>query len=136
VFLAMIFSLQSAWDIVYCMGFLLFLYTCVRFVSTSLSDFLIKTMPEQASSKVDPYHNDVKYAVSYWTERGGRPYKEDRHEEVAGVGAEDSSLYAVYDGHGGEKAAQYCKEHLLKSVKEDPDFVGDPARALDRAFFK
>lgn len=44
--------------------------------------------------------NGVKYAVSYWTERGGRPYQEDRHQVIKGTGAEDSSLYGVFDGHG------------------------------------
>jgi hypothetical protein len=131
----MIFSLQSAWDIVYCVLFLLFLYTCVRFVSTSLSDLLIKSIPD-AQAKVDPYNNDVKYAVSYWTERGGRPYQEDRHDEKCGKGAVDSSLYAVFDGHGGDKAAQFCKENLLKYVKDDPSFADNPASALDRAFFR
>ena len=47
---------------------------------------------------VNPFINDVYYAVSYWTEKGGRPYQEDRHCEMRGEGKDDSSLYGVYDG--------------------------------------
>lgn len=48
---------------------------------------------------VNPFINDVFYAVSYWTEKGGRPYQEDRHCEMRGKEKEDSSLYGVYDGN-------------------------------------
>jgi hypothetical protein len=47
---------------------------------------------------VDPFINGVFYAVSYWTEKGGRPYQEDRHQELKGIGSQDSSLYGVFDG--------------------------------------
>ena len=46
----------------------------------------------------DPFLNGVHYAVSYWTEKGGRPYQEDRFNAIKGTGSEDSSLYAVFDG--------------------------------------
>jgi hypothetical protein len=49
---------------------------------------------------VDPFINGVHYPVSYWTEKGGRPYQEDRHQELKGKGSEDSSLYGVFDGKG------------------------------------
>lgn len=47
---------------------------------------------------VDPFINDVHYPVSYWTEKGGRPYQEDRHQELKGKGSDDSSIYGVFDG--------------------------------------
>jgi hypothetical protein len=47
---------------------------------------------------VDPFINGVHYAVSYWTEKGGRPYQEDRHQELKGKGSDDSSIYGVFDG--------------------------------------
>lgn len=85
---------------------------------------------------VDPFVNGVKYAVSYWTERGGRPYQEDRHNEIKGHGADDSSLYGVFDGHGGYKAAQYCKEVLLQTIVKDAEFDKNPAQAIFNSFHK
>ena len=89
-----------------------------------------------ALSDIDPHVNGVCYAVSYWSEKGGRPYQEDRHVEMKGVGAKDSSLYGVFDGHGGARAAQYCKEKLLSTVLRDADFNANPNVALRRAFFR
>lgn len=85
---------------------------------------------------VDPFSNGVKYAVSYWTERGGRPYQEDRLNMMKGLGAVDSSLYGVFDGHGGYKAAQYCKEVLLQSIIKDAEFEKNPAQAIFNSFYK
>eukprot|EP00428_Durinskia_dybowskii_P079457 CAMPEP_0170449776 /NCGR_PEP_ID=MMETSP0117_2-20130122/51426_1 /TAXON_ID=400756 /ORGANISM="Durinskia baltica, Strain CSIRO CS-38" /LENGTH=286 /DNA_ID=CAMNT_0010711043 /DNA_START=251 /DNA_END=1111 /DNA_ORIENTATION=+ len=98
---------------------------------TSAVQFLI-----DQPQKVDPFINGVKYPVSYWTEKGGRPYQEDRHEELKGSGASDSSLYGVFDGHGGHRAAQYCKDYLLKCIAGDAEFEANPAKALFRSFFK
>lgn len=106
----------------------------VRFLATyMMSVFLYFT---DQPVKVDPFINGVKYPVSYWTERGGRPYQEDRHHEMKGTGAQDSSLYGVFDGHGGHRAAQHCKDNLLQCISADAEFGDNPAKALFRSFFK
>ena len=92
------FQWSSSIEIISYVVFLLVLWTVVRFIATTMTNFL-KNFGEQPI-KVEPFINGVKYAVSYWTERGGRPYQEDRHQVIKGVGAEDSSLYGVFDGHG------------------------------------
>lgn len=73
---------------------------------------------------VDLYLNDVKYACTYWSERGGRPYQEDRYDiqnansfsSSSSSNDCNSSMYAVYDGHGGSHASQYCKTNMLKLI--------------------
>ena len=110
------------------------IWTVVRFIANSLLD-LIKNYGDQ-TSKVEPFSNGVKYPVSYWSEKGGRPYQEDRHQQMKGVGTDDSSLYGVFDGHGGYKASQYCKDFLLQSIIKDEGFLIDIPKALTRTFFK
>ena len=86
--------------------------------------------------KVEPYSNGVHYPVSYWSEICKRPYQEDRHQELQGKGAPDSSLYGVFDGHGGYRASQYCREVLLQYILADKDFLNDPVQAMRTSFFK
>lgn len=114
---------------------LLLLYTLVRFMITSMTN-LFKGLPDDQERIVDPFINNVFYGVSYWSEKGGRPYQEDRHAELKGLYEEDSSLYAVYDGHGGIKASQYCKDNMLSNIIADTDFSTDPAKALRSGFLK
>ena len=89
-----------------------------------------------AAEKVDIFANGVHYPVSYWTEKGNRPYQEDRHATLAGSGAVDSSLYAVFDGHGGSRAAHFCKENMLRYAVADESFAKEPSRALSDAFVR
>jgi hypothetical protein len=76
---------------------LLLLYTLVRFLATSITN-IFRGIPDDQDKNVNVFINDIYYAASYWSEKGGRPYQEDRHSELKGIGEEDSSLYAVYDG--------------------------------------
>lgn len=86
-------------------------------------------------SVIDLHINNVFYPVSYHSERGGRPYQEDRHHALAGKsGTGDASLFAIYDGHGGSKAAQYCRDHLLNYVRELECFESNSYQALEFAF--
>jgi serine/threonine protein phosphatase PrpC len=42
----------------------------------------------------------------------------------------------VFDGHGGYKAAQYCKENLLQTIIKDSEFERNPAQAVFNSFYK
>ena len=129
---------MSTWGTIASYVFLLLLFwIVVRFITSQLTNVL-RGLSEEASNNrpVDPFINGVYYAVSYWTEKGGRPYQEDRHQELKGIGEEDSSLYGVYDGHGGFRAAQYCKDNLLAYTLKDPEFLSSPASALRNAFYR
>lgn len=112
---------------------LLALWLLFRFFASSLSNIISFFGARQL--KVDPFLNGVTYPVSYWTERGGRPYQEDRFYMMKAAGI-DASLYGVFDGHGGHLAAQYCKEYLLQCIASDPEWESSPPRAISRSFKK
>lgn len=134
LFFAMSHFLSNKTELIFYAALLLTVWLFVKyFIPFSIS--LYKSFSDRPIV-VDPFVNGVKYAVSYWTERGGRPYQEDRHNEMKGHGADDSSLYGVFDGHGGYKAAQYCKEVLLQTIVKDAEFDRNPAQAIFNSFYK
>lgn len=114
-------------------------WTLGRFVVTvvwnKVSDARFRAAAND-SLVVNPFHNGVTYPVSYWSDPGRRNYQEDTHKEYKGRGSKDSSLYGVFDGHGGYRAAQFCKEYLLKYAVEDDEFIRNPSAALRRSFYK
>ena len=73
----------------------------------------------------------VCFAYGVCEMQGLRPYMEDRHMAAGNLkGNPKNSLYAVFDGHGGSAAAQYCTEHLEENILSSPSFPHTPSQAL------
>jgi protein phosphatase 1L len=68
--------------------------------------------------------------------KGRRPYMEDRHAVVPELLNNSSvTVYAVFDGHGGDAAAQYCADYLGSVLAESPtNLLLKPTTALAYAF--
>lgn len=66
---------------------------------------------------------------------GRRSYMEDRHcasGELAGNRTQ--SLYAVFDGHGGAHAAEFCRMNITRLVRAALETTASPEDALRTAF--
>lgn len=66
--------------------------------------------------------------------REGRPHSRGSGEEGdAALGS--FSFFAIFDGHGGARAAEFAREQLLSLLAaESAALAADPAAALSRAF--
>lgn len=117
---------------------ILFLVVVVVLISKAIPKSIISRMVSRLINFTpnDTLINGVYYPVSYWSEKGYRPYQEDRHHQMKGNGEHDSSLYAVYDGHGGPRASDYCKEHMIKQILAHHSFTKDPAVAMKDTFLR
>jgi len=106
------------------------------------------------------YPNGIHCRVSHWSERNGRGYMEDRYvvESIGttqvpispspvGVAAARKQTHkpqasttvplswaGVFDGHGGDRASQYCSDCLLGYVKNQPHYPSDLPNALRSGF--
>mmetsp|Transcript_22687 Transcript_22687/g.37538 ORF Transcript_22687/g.37538 Transcript_22687/m.37538 type:complete len:516 (-) Transcript_22687:151-1698(-) len=106
--------------------------------------------------------NGVALNVSHWSDTGNRAYMEDRYaiEDLGSVQVEVSpinvknggdvevtyaqkrnrrlkmplSWFGIFDGHGGEKASQYCVDWLSSYVRHDHSFPYDLGYSMKKAF--
>mmetsp|Transcript_431 Transcript_431/g.542 ORF Transcript_431/g.542 Transcript_431/m.542 type:complete len:288 (+) Transcript_431:168-1031(+) len=69
---------------------------------------------------------------------GGRDYMEDRTSvSLASIKkGENTSLYAVYDGHGGDGCSEFCKKNLFKYLKKSEGYGADLPSALRDSFLQ
>jgi len=67
---------------------------------------------------------------------GRRGYMEDRFVAEINFGAAETkqSLFGVFDGHGGELAAQYCTDNIPVHIRASKVLQTDPAATLTQAF--
>lgn len=73
--------------------------------------------------------------------QGQRPYMEDRHLVSGDIsGQPHFSLYAVFDGHGGSRAAHFCARNMSLVLNRkmlegaSPEGVRNPSKALAETF--
>mmetsp|Transcript_11781 Transcript_11781/g.13575 ORF Transcript_11781/g.13575 Transcript_11781/m.13575 type:complete len:433 (+) Transcript_11781:75-1373(+) len=54
-----------------------------------------------------------------------------------GESSEETSIFAVFDGHGGKEVAKFCSEYFVKELLKLPDFTeADYSKALIECFHK
>ncbi|ERN08813.1 probable protein phosphatase 2C 11 isoform X1 [Amborella trichopoda] len=76
-------------------------------------------------------------SYGYSSFKGKRPSMEDFYEtRVAEVNGQMVAYFAVYDGHGGSRAAEYIKQNLFNNLISHPDFVSNTKSAIIEAFKK
>lgn len=88
--------------------------------------------------------NGCAVDVSYWSHRGKRAYMEDRfvieHAGSTSMDKENSmpiSLLAVFDGHGGSAASQFCSDWISSYIRKKNDYYPDNiSLAVESAFIK
>lgn len=68
--------------------------------------------------------------------QGWRKSNEDAMIMEPDIG-DGNSLFAVFDGHGGEHVAKFCKKHYIEILKENKNYKkGDYVRAMKGALLK
>lgn len=105
------------------------------------------SMSEMSMLPCNPNQSHLR--VSYWAEQNKRSYMEDRFI-VDGVGAisfkgraknnineiEPATVFAVFDGHAGALASQYCSDFFSSYLctRARPFFFEDVPMALKKTF--
>jgi len=70
--------------------------------------------------------------------QGWRINMEDAHAHFLSLKQDkDASFFAVYDGHGGSRVAQWCGEHVHEDIVANENYKkGDYVEALKRGFLE
>jgi len=69
------------------------------------------------------------------SKKGRRKKNEDAHTVLTSLPQDPTtSFFAVYDGHGGNKASRYCAKKLHQNVVERKCYKTDKRKALHKGF--
>ncbi|UYV75199.1 hypothetical protein LAZ67_12002863 [Cordylochernes scorpioides] len=77
-----------------------------------------------------------KFAAGVCSMQGWRVAQEDAHTCISSIDQQGTSLFAVYDGHGGGEVARYCSQHLPGVLQAHPAFHSDPESALSSSLLQ
>ncbi|TKS69954.1 Protein phosphatase 1G [Collichthys lucidus] len=90
------------------------------------------SQPNTAKTSSDGGNSNMSYGFSAM--QGWRVSMEDAHNCIPEFD-EETAMFAVYDGHGGEEVALYCSKYLPDIIKEQKTYKdGKLQKALEDAF--
>lgn len=90
------------------------------------------SQPNTTKSSFDGGNSNMSYGFSAM--QGWRVSMEDAHNCILEFD-EDTAMFSVYDGHGGEEVALYCSKYLPDIIKEQKTYKdGKLQKALEDAF--
>ncbi|XP_028799472.1 probable protein phosphatase 2C 11 isoform X1 [Neltuma alba] len=76
-----------------------------------------------------------RLSYGYSSFKGKRTSMEDFYEtRISEVDGQMVAFFAVFDGHGGSRTAEYLKKNLFKNISSHPDFIKDTKTAIVEAF--
>lgn len=95
-----------------------------------MGDFLTKPITEKNATDGK---ND-KYKYGGCSMQGWRKSNEDAHLHILDLG-DGNSLFAVFDGHGGEQVAIFCERHFPEILMANLEYKNkNYAKALEESF--
>ncbi|XP_030581993.1 protein phosphatase 1G isoform X2 [Archocentrus centrarchus] len=90
------------------------------------------SQPNTTKTSSDGGNSNMSYGFSAM--QGWRVSMEDAHNCIPEFD-EETAMFAVYDGHGGEEVALYCSKYLPDIIKEQKAYKdGKLQKALEDAF--
>ncbi|CAH0701731.1 unnamed protein product [Spodoptera exigua] len=91
-------------------------------------------LSEPVTEKVSSDEANDKLECGASSMQGWRVNQEDAHNTILEYDS-NTSLFAVYDGHGGAEVATYCSQNLPNFIKNTEAYKnGDLIKALEDAF--
>ncbi|KAF3333234.1 putative protein phosphatase 2C 52 [Carex littledalei] len=78
-----------------------------------------------------------RLSYGYLSFRGKRPTMEDFYDiKTRRIEGRTVSLFGVFDGHGGSRAAEYLKDNLFENLLNHPKFMTDTKLAIRETYRK
>uniref|UniRef100_A0AAG5CQ56 protein-serine/threonine phosphatase n=1 Tax=Anopheles atroparvus TaxID=41427 RepID=A0AAG5CQ56_ANOAO len=94
-----------------------------------------QSLSEPETSKATEFCQNDYYKVGSSCMQGWRMHMEDSHTHILSLPDDPgTAFFAVYDGHGGAKVAEYAGKHLHKYITRRPEYGEDLKRALQQGF--
>lgn len=97
-----------------------------------------QTLSEPVTAKETSSCSNDRVKVGASCMQGWRINMEDAHTHLLSLSEDkDAAFFAVYDGHGGEKVAQYAGNHVHKKIVCHPAYKkGDMVEAIKQGFLE
>lgn len=101
---------------------------CSQFTSLSSDNDKGKSIEEDRAR--------VTYGFSLLKGKANHPMEDYHVAKSVYVKGHDIGLFAIFDGHLGDKVPQYLQKHLFDNILKEDEFWAHPDKAISKAYEK
>lgn len=89
-----------------------------------------------SSGKGRDHEGLIKYGFSLVKGKANHPMEDYHVAKFVQIDEHELGLFAIYDGHLGDKVPAYLQKHLFSNILEEEEFWVDPHRSISKAYEK
>ncbi|XAR48555.1 Phosphoprotein phosphatase [Bertholletia excelsa] len=100
---------------------------CMQFFGTRSSN---------SSGKGRSHEGQIKYGFSLVKGKADHPMEDYHVAKFLQEQEHELGLFAIYDGHLGDRVPAYLQKHLFANILKEEEFWTDPGRSISKAYEK
>ncbi|KAH0879581.1 hypothetical protein HID58_066975, partial [Brassica napus] len=97
---------------------------------------LVTGRASTSSGKGKNSNGEIKFGYSLVKGKANHPMEDYYVSKFTKIDGKELGLFAIYDGHLGERVPAYLQKHLFSNILKEEHFWFDPQRALIAAYEK
>lgn len=88
------------------------------------------------SGKGKSDEGEIKYGFSLVKGKANHPMEDYHVANFTNIQGHQLGLFAIFDGHMGDKVPAYLQKHLFSNILKEGEFLVDPRRSIAKAYEK
>lgn len=95
---------------------------------------LVASRPSSSTGKGKNYEGSIKYGFSLVKGRANHPMEDYHVAKFVQLQDKELGLFAIYDGHLGDRVPAYLQKHLFSNILREEGFWDDPTLSISKAY--
>ncbi|XP_076928824.1 putative protein phosphatase 2C 10 [Bidens hawaiensis] len=92
--------------------------------------------PSYSSGKGKNNEGGIKFGFELVKGKANHPMEDYHVARFVEIDEHELGLFAIYDGHSGDRVPSYLQKHLFDNILAESEFWVDPKRAISKAYEK
>ncbi|KAI4337691.1 hypothetical protein L6164_016075 [Bauhinia variegata] len=95
---------------------------------------LVASRSSSSTGKGKNHEGSIKYGFSLVKGRADHPMEDYHVAKFVQIQEKELGLFAIYDGHLGDRVPAYLQKHLFSNILKEDEFWEDPIRSISKAY--
>ncbi|OIV96724.1 hypothetical protein TanjilG_09266 [Lupinus angustifolius] len=95
---------------------------------------LVESRSSSSTGKGENQEGSIKYGFSLVKGRANHPMEDYHVAKFVQIHDKELGLFAIYDGHLGDRVPAYLQQHLFANILKEDEFWDDPTLSISKAY--